>query len=65
MIICNYNPHKTMIKGYLKYISKETDLELSKYDIFLLIGDFNSEPNKKTMKNFCQIHTFKNLLENL
>ena len=25
LIICNYNTHKTMIKGYLEYISKERD----------------------------------------
>ena len=36
LITCNYNPHKTMIKGYLKYISKEIDSHSSKYDIFRL-----------------------------
>ena len=36
-----HNPHKTMIKGYLGYISKEIDSHLSKYDNFLVIGDFN------------------------
>ena len=36
LITCNYNPHKTMIKGYLKYISKEIDSHSSKYDIFCL-----------------------------
>ena len=63
LIICNYNPHKTMIKGYLEYISKEIDSHSSKYDNFLLLGDFNSEPTKETMKSFCQIYSFKNLLD--
>ena len=44
-----------MITGYLEYISKDIDLHSSKYDDFLLIGDFNSEPAEKTMKSFCQM----------
>ena len=32
-----YNPHKTMIKRYLEYISKEIDSHSSKYDDFLLL----------------------------
>ena len=57
LIICNYNPHKTMIKGYLEYINKEIDSYSSKY--FLLLGDFNSEPTKEAIKSFCQINNFK------
>ena len=64
LIICNYNPHKTAIKGYLEYISKEIDSHLSKYDNVLLVGDFNSEPSEEALKSFCQIYNFKNLLDN-
>ena len=63
LIICNYNPHKTMIKGYLEYISKEIDSHSSKYDNFLLLSDFNSEPTEEAMKIFCHIYNFKNLLD--
>ena len=42
LIICNYNPHKTSITDYLKYVSKEIDFQLSKYENVLLLGDFNS-----------------------
>ena len=62
LIICNYNPHKTRIKGYLECISKEIDSHSSKYDNFLLLGDFNSEPTEEAMKSFCQIYNLKNLL---
>ena len=41
-LIINYNPHKTMIKRYLEYISKEIDSHSSKYDNFLRLDDFNS-----------------------
>ena len=54
LIICNYNCHKTMIKEYLEYISKENDSHSSKYDNFLLLDDFNSEPTEEAMKSFCQ-----------
>ena len=62
LIICNYNPHKTRIKGHLECISKEIDSHSSKYDNFLLLGDFNSEPTEEAMKSFSQIYNFKNLL---
>ena len=53
LIICNYNPHKTRIKGYLECISKEIDSHSSKYDNFLLLGDFNS----KSIRN-CNFKTY-------
>ena len=57
----DYNPHKTMIKGYLEYISKEIDSHLSKYDNFPPLGDCNSEPTEEAIKCFFQMHNFKNL----
>ena len=63
LIICNFNTHKTMIKGYLEYISKEIDSHSSMHDNFLLLGDFNSEPTEEAMKSFYPIHNFKNLLD--
>ena len=56
LIICNYNLHKAMIKGCLEYISKEIDSHSSKYDNFLLLDDFNSEPTEEAMKSLCQIY---------
>ena len=63
LIICNYNPHKTRIKGYLECISKEIDSHSPKYDGFLLLDGFISEPAEGVMKSFCQIHNFENLLD--
>ena len=51
--ICSYNPHKTMIKGYLEYIGKEIDSHSSKCNNFLLLAHFNSETTEKAMKKFC------------
>ena len=44
------NHHKTRIKGYLECISKEIDSHSSKYDNFLLLGDFNSKTTEEAMK---------------
>ena len=52
-----------MIKGYFEYNSKDIDSYSSKYDNFLLLGDFNSESTKEAMKSFSQIYNFKNLLD--
>ena len=54
LIVCNYNPHKTSVKGHLECISKEIDSHPSKCDNFLLLGGFDSEP----IRNY----NFKNLL---
>ena len=63
LIICNYNPHKTRIKGYLECIGKEIDSHSPKYDGFLLLDGFICEPIEEAMKSFCQIHNFENLLD--
>ena len=65
LIICNYNPHKIMTKRYLGYVNKDVDSHSLKYDNFLLLNDFNSETTEEATKNFCQIHNFENLLDNL
>ena len=50
-----------MIKGYLEYFSKEIDSHSSKYDNFLLLGGFNSEPTEKAMKSFYQIQKLSSI----
>ena len=43
--------------------SKEIISHSSKYDNFLLLRDFNSEPTEEAMKSFCQIYNFENLID--
>ena len=57
-IICNYNLDKTMVKEYLEYISKEIDSLSSKYDNFLLLGDFNSQPTQKVSAKYTTLKTY-------
>ena len=43
-------------------ISKKIDLLSSRYENFLIMGDFNCEIHEESISNFCQIYNFKNLL---
>ena len=62
MLVCNYNPHKTVIKSCLEYISKLIDSLSTKYDNIHILDNFNSGPTDEAMTTtFCQIHNFKNL----
>ena len=61
--MCNYNLYKTMMNGYLQYINKVMNSHSSKYDNFLLISDFNSEPTEEANEKFLANYNFKNLLD--
>ena len=63
LISCSYNPHKANIKSHLQELGKNLDLQSSKYDNFILLGDFNAEPSEKTMNDFLDIYSLKNLVK--
>ena len=44
LLCCSYNLNKTFITKHLDDIGRNRDLFSSKYDNFILLGDFNSEP---------------------
>ena len=46
LISCSYNPHKTDIMNHLKVIRKNLHSQSSKYDNFIVLGDFNAEPTE-------------------
>ena len=56
-LLCNsYNPKKNLIANQLNCVGRNLDSQLGKYEHFILMGNFNVEPNDATMKNFCQIY---------
>ena len=63
LISCSYIPNKTLIQNHLSEISKVLDMCSSKYENFLLIGDFNSEPNESHMEDFCLNYNLSNLIK--
>ena len=50
LLSCSYNPRKSEIMDHLNEIGKHLDSHSSKYDNYMLLGDFNVEP---TEQNFC------------
>ena len=53
LLFVGYNPHKDSTSIFLTQLSHILDYYLSTYDNYILIGDFNSEPNEEIMKVFC------------
>ena len=62
LVICSYNPHKNYISNHLENLSKVLNRNLSYYERFLCIGDFNSEVTEFAMKIFWDIYHLKNLV---
>ena len=44
-------------------IGKVLDSLSARYENFILIGDFNAEESGTTIKDFCDIYSFKNLIK--
>ena len=59
---CFYRPLKSYISNHLENLSKVLKRNLSQYERFLCIGNFNSEMTKFAMKTFCNIYHLKNLV---
>ena len=58
-----YNPKKPLISNHLKGIGNNPDLLSSKFDNYMLMGDFHAEPNKPAVSDFCEIFNSKNILK--
>ena len=63
IIGCSYNPHNAEISSHMNCMGKAIDSLSSRYENFLLIGDFNAEMSDMSMKDFCDIYSFKNLIK--
>ena len=63
LLCCSYNPNKNFINKHLDEIGKNLDLLSSKYDNFILLGDFNSEPCEQPMKDFFYVYNCQNIIK--
>ena len=61
LLCCSYNPHKALIEKHMNELGKALDIYLHKYDHILPIGNFNSEINKRSMHNFCNVYNLESL----
>ena len=63
LLCCSYNPNKNSITNHLVEIGKNNDLFSSKYENFILLGDFNSEPSEQPMSDFCHVYNCQNIIK--
>ena len=63
LLIYSYNPKHSSIEWHLDSLSKSIDSPSSKYDNFILLGDFNSCMEDSPMKTFGEIYKLWNLIK--
>ena len=63
LLCCSYNPNKTFNTKNLAEIAKNQDLFSSKYNNFILLGDFNSEPREQPMRDFWHVFNLQNIIK--
>ena len=52
LIICSYNPNKSMIGQHMEALSKILELHSLTYDNFIFLGDFNADREHAVLKDF-------------
>ena len=60
---CSYNLKHSSKESHLDSLSKSIDSLSSKYDKFILLGDFNSSMEDSPTKTFVEIYKLRNLVE--
>ena len=63
LIFGGYNHHKDHISNFVSQLGPCLDHYMSKFDNFLLLGDFNSEMNELILRNFCDTYNLDNLIK--
>ena len=56
----SYNPNLTILNNHTQNIIRSLDFYLSKYENFIVPGDFNAETSNTTFSDFCAICNLKN-----
>ena len=54
LLNCSYNPDKSNTSMHLLALRENLDLYSTKYQNFVILGDFNVEVDNNDMKNFCK-----------
>ena len=63
LLCCSYNLNKNAIKSYLKILHKSLALYSSKYENFIVSGDFNEGMDNSDMSVFCDTYDLKSLIK--
>ena len=52
LLSCSCNPNLTLLNNHIQNISRGIDVYSSKYDNFIVLGDFNAETSNTTISEF-------------
>ena len=63
LISGSYNPNVGLIQNHPTNLSKNLDFYSSKYENFIVIGDFNAEMTNNYLEEFCASYNLKNLIK--
>ena len=63
LISGSYNPNVSHIQNHTVNFSKNLDFYSSKYENFIVIGDFNAEMTNNYLEEFCASYNLKNLIK--
>ena len=63
LLCCSYNPNKNLINKHLDEIGRNLDLLSSKYDNFILLGDFNSKSFEQPIRDFFHVYNCQNIIK--
>ena len=63
LLCCSYNPNKNTIKSHIEILHKGLALYSSKYENFIILGDFNVGMNNGDTTVFCDTYDLKCLIK--
>ena len=63
LISGSYNPNVSHIQNHTVNLSKNLDFYSSKYENFIVIGDFNAEMTNSCLEEFCPSNNLQNLMK--
>ena len=63
LINCSYNPHKSNIINHINIISRLLDIDSTKYENIVLLGDFNVRVDDEALQAFCKSYSFNSLIK--
>ena len=65
LISGSYNPNVDLIQNHTVNLSKNLHFYSSKYENFIVIGDFNAEITNNYLEEFCTSYNLKNLIKHV
>ena len=63
LLRCSYNSRKINMSNHISHLSKGLDNYISHYNNILFLSDFNFQPSKKCVNNFCNVYNLSNLVK--